>query len=74
VLVRIDPREYRMNVEKAQAALSQAKADLAQIGAQRELEKSKIAIAEAALRSAEAQEKNAEIALDRATGLSMNVK
>ncbi len=57
-LVRIDPREYRMSVQKAQAARDEAKADLAQISAQRELQQSKIAVAEAALRSAEAVVKN----------------
>jgi membrane fusion protein (multidrug efflux system) len=69
VMIRIDPRDFRMAVEKAQAALDQAKATLSQVGAQRELEKSKIAVAEAALRSAEAQAKNAEITLGRATEL-----
>jgi membrane fusion protein, multidrug efflux system len=69
VLIRIDPRDFRMAVEKAQAGLDQAKATLSQVGAQRELEKSKIAVAEAALRSAEAQAKNAEITLGRATEL-----
>jgi membrane fusion protein, multidrug efflux system len=70
VLVRIDPREFRMNVEKAQAAVDQAKADLAQIGAQRELQQSKIAVAEAALQSAQAQAKNADITLQRSTALA----
>jgi membrane fusion protein (multidrug efflux system) len=70
VIARIDPRDFRMNVEKAQAALEQANAALAQIGAQRELEKSKILVAEAALRSAEAQTKNANITLERATTLA----
>jgi membrane fusion protein (multidrug efflux system) len=69
VVVRIDPRDFRMTVEKSQAALDQAKANLVQIGVQRELERSKIAVAEAALRSAEAQAKNAEIVLTRATDL-----
>jgi membrane fusion protein (multidrug efflux system) len=69
VVVRIDPRDFRMTVEKSQAALEQAKANLAQVGDQRELERSKIAVAEAALRSAEAQAKNAEIVLARATEL-----
>jgi membrane fusion protein, multidrug efflux system len=69
VLVRIDPREYRMNVEKAQAALDQDKADLNQIVAQRELQQSKIAVAQAALQSAQAQVKNADITLQRSTTL-----
>ena len=69
VLVRIDPREYRMNVEKAQAAVDQDKADLNQIVAQRELQQSKIAVAEAALQSAQAQVKNADITLRRSTTL-----
>jgi membrane fusion protein, multidrug efflux system len=69
VLVRIDPREYRMNVEKAQAAVDQDKADLNQIVAQRELQQSKIAVAEAALQSAQAQVKNADITLQRSTTL-----
>jgi membrane fusion protein (multidrug efflux system) len=69
VLVRIDPRDFRMAVEKAQAALDQAKASLSQITAQRELQSSKIAVAEAALRSAEAQAKNVDITLTRATEL-----
>src|SRR5438132_7814311 len=38
-VVRIDPRDFRMAVEKAQATLDQAKANLAQVGATRELEK-----------------------------------
>jgi membrane fusion protein (multidrug efflux system) len=69
VLVRIDPREYRMNVEKGQAAVDQSKADLNQVVAQRELQQSKIAVAEAALQSAEAQVKNADITLQRSTTL-----
>jgi membrane fusion protein (multidrug efflux system) len=69
VVVRIDPRDFRMTVERSQAALDQAKASLAQIGDQRELERSKIAVADAALRSAQAQAKNAEITLTRATEL-----
>jgi membrane fusion protein, multidrug efflux system len=69
VLVRIDPREYRMNVEKAQAAVDQDKADLNQIVAQRELQQSKIAVAQAALQSAQAQVKNADITLQRSTTL-----
>jgi membrane fusion protein, multidrug efflux system len=69
VLVRIDPREYRMNVEKAQAAVDQDKADLKQIVAQRELQQSKIAVAQAALQSAQAQVKNADITLQRSTTL-----
>jgi multidrug resistance efflux pump len=43
VLVRIDPRDFRMGVEKAEAALNQAKADLAAVVASRELGKSKVA-------------------------------
>jgi membrane fusion protein, multidrug efflux system len=69
VVVRIDPRDFRMTVEKSQAALDQAKASLAQVGDQRELERSKIAVAEAALRSAQAQAKNADVTLERATEL-----
>jgi membrane fusion protein (multidrug efflux system) len=69
VVVRIDPRDFRMTVERSQAALDQAKASLAQVGDQRELERSKIAVADAALRSAQAQDKNAEITLTRATEL-----
>ncbi len=69
VLVRIDPRDFRMAVEKAQATLDQAKASLSQIEAQRQLENSKIAVAEAGLRSAQAQAKNADVTLSRATEL-----
>src|ERR1700738_996464 len=70
VVVRIDPRDFRMAVEKAEAALNQAKADLAAVVASRELEKSKVAVAEAALRSAEAQAKNSDTTLMRATILA----
>ena len=70
ILVRIDPRDFRMNVDKAQATLDQAKANLAEIGAQRELEKSKIAVAEAAVRSAQAESKNAEVTQARAATLA----
>jgi membrane fusion protein, multidrug efflux system len=70
VVVRIDPRDFRMAVEKAEAALNQAKADLASVVAGRELGKSKVAVAEAALRSAEAQAKNSDTTLMRATILA----
>jgi membrane fusion protein, multidrug efflux system len=70
VVVRIDPRDFRMAVEKAEAALNQAKADLASVAASRELGKSKVAVAEAALRSAEAQAKNSDTTLTRATILA----
>jgi membrane fusion protein, multidrug efflux system len=69
VLVRIDPRDFRMAVEKAQAALNQAQSHLIEVGAQRDLEQSKIAVAEAALRSADAQAKNSDTALMRASVL-----
>lgn len=68
-VVRIDPRDFRMAVEKAEAALNQAKADLAAVVASRELGKSKVAVAEAALRSAEAQAKNSDSTLMRAAAL-----
>ena len=70
VVVRIDPRDYRMAVEKAEAALNQAKADLAAVVASLELGKSKVSIAEAALRSAEAQAKNSDTTLTRAAILA----
>jgi membrane fusion protein (multidrug efflux system) len=70
VVVRIDPRDFRMAVEKAEAALNQAKADLAAVVASRELGKSKVAVAEAALRSAGAQAKNSDATLTRATILA----
>lgn len=69
VLARIDPRDFRITVERTQAALDQAKASLTQIVAQRELQNSRIAVAEATLRSAQAQAKNADIRLGRATEL-----
>ena len=70
VVVRIDPRDFRMTVEKAEAALNQAKADLAAAVASLELGKSKVAVAEAVLRSAEAQAKNSDITLTRAAILA----
>jgi membrane fusion protein, multidrug efflux system len=70
VVVRIDPRDFRMAVEKAEAALNQAKADLAAVVASRELGKSKVAVAEAALRSAQAQAKNSDTTLMRASILA----
>jgi membrane fusion protein, multidrug efflux system len=70
VVVRIDPRDFHMAVEKAEAALNQAKADLAAVVASRELGKSKVAVAEAALRSAEAQAKNSDTTLTRAAILA----
>ena len=70
VVVRIDPRDFRMAVEKAEAALNQAKADLAAVVASLELEKSKIAVADAALRSAEAQAQNSDTILMRASVLA----
>jgi membrane fusion protein, multidrug efflux system len=69
VVAQIDPRDFRMAVERAEAALDQAKADLAQVRATRELGKSKVAVAEAALHSAEAQAKNSDTTLMRATAL-----
>ena len=70
VLVRIDPRDFRMSVERSQAALDQARAELARIGAQRELQQSKIQVAEAVLRAAQAQGKNADVMLERSTTLA----
>jgi membrane fusion protein (multidrug efflux system) len=70
VVVRIDPRDFRMAVERAEAALEQAKADLAAVVASRELGKSKVAVAEAALRSAEAGAKNSDTTLMRASILA----
>jgi membrane fusion protein, multidrug efflux system len=70
VVVRIDPRDFRMAVEKAEAALNQAKADFAAVVASLELEKSKIAVADAALRSAEAQAKNSDTTFMRASVLA----
>ena len=69
VVVRIDPRDYRMAVERAAAALGQAKSDLAQVEVRRELQQSKISMAESALRSAAAQAKNSDATLMRATVL-----
>jgi membrane fusion protein (multidrug efflux system) len=69
VLVRIDPRDFRMAEEKAQAALDEANADLSQIAAKRALENSKIAVADAAVRSAQAQAKNSDTILMRAATL-----
>jgi membrane fusion protein (multidrug efflux system) len=69
VVVAIDPRDFRMAVEKAEAALNQAMADLTAVVASRELGKSKVAVAEAALRSAEAQAKNSDSILMRAAAL-----
>jgi membrane fusion protein (multidrug efflux system) len=70
IVVRIDPRDFRMTVEKAEAALNQAKADFAAVVASLELEKSKIAIAHAVLRSAEAQAKNSDTTLMRVSVLA----
>lgn len=70
VVVRIDPRDFRMAVEKAEAALNQAKADFAAVAASLKLQKSKIAVADAALRSAEAQAKNSDTTLMRASVLA----
>lgn len=69
VVVRLDPRDFRMAVERAEAALEQAKADLTQVGVRRELQQSKITVAEAALGSAAAQAKNSDKTLMRATAL-----
>jgi membrane fusion protein, multidrug efflux system len=68
-VVRIDPRDFRMAVDQAEAALNQAKADLAAEVASRELGKSKVAVAAAALRSAAAQAKNSDSILMRAAAL-----
>jgi membrane fusion protein, multidrug efflux system len=70
VLARVDPRDFRMNVERAQAAVDQAKADLNQVVAKRELQQSKITVADAALQSDQAQVKNADITLLRSTTLA----
>jgi len=70
VVVQIDPRDYRMTVERAEAGLNQVKADLAAVVASRELGKSKVAVAQAALRSAEAQAKNSGTTLTRAAILA----
>jgi len=69
-IARIDPRDYRMDVEKAQAALDQAAANLAEVGAQRTLQQSKIRVAAAALRAAQAESRNADVVLERASTLA----
>jgi membrane fusion protein (multidrug efflux system) len=69
VVVRIDPRDFRMAVERAEAALEQGKTEVAQVEVKRQLQQSKITVAEAALRSAEAQAKNSDSTLMRATVL-----
>jgi len=69
-MMRIDPRDFRMEVEKAEAALNQAQADLTAAVARLELGKSKVAVAEAALRSMEAQAKDSDITLTRAAILA----
>jgi membrane fusion protein, multidrug efflux system len=69
-VVRIDPRDFRMAAEKAEAAVNQAKADLAAATASLDLGKSKVAVAEATLRAAAAQAKDSDITLTRATILA----
>ncbi|MGY2046678.1 HlyD family secretion protein [Methylobacterium sp. JK268] len=69
VVVRIDPRDFRAAVARAQATLDQARAGLGQAKARLDLQASQIEVAEAALRSAEAQAQNAELTLGRARDL-----
>src|SRR5215469_6392871 len=59
-----------MAVEKAEAALNQAKVDLAAVVASLELGKSKVVLVGAALRSAEAQAKNSDTTLMHASVLA----
>jgi membrane fusion protein, multidrug efflux system len=69
VLVRIDPRDYRAALDRAEAARAQAEAALEQAQARLDLQRSLIEVAEAGLRAAEAQAQNAGRALRRAQEL-----
>jgi membrane fusion protein (multidrug efflux system) len=68
-VVRIDPRDYRAAVQRAQASLEQSNAVLEQSRAKLDLQASQIEVAKATLRSAEAQAQNADITFGRAREL-----
>ena len=69
VLVRIDPRDYRAAVVRAEAALDQAVAGLSQSKAKLQLQASQVAVAQAALDAAKAQDANTTVSLSRAREL-----
>ena len=69
VLVRIDPRDYRAAVIRADAALDQANAGLSQARAKLELQASQVEIAQASLDAAKGQDANASMTLARAREL-----
>lgn len=64
-LVRIDPRDFRVARDRAQATVADAEAKLAQAKTRLVLQQSQIKVREAGLRSAEAQSRNAETTLGR---------
>jgi membrane fusion protein (multidrug efflux system) len=69
IVVRIDPRDYKAAVERAQATVDQAQATLDQSKVKLQLQTSTIEVAEAALLSADAQAKNAAVTFGRARDL-----
>ena len=69
VIVRIDPRDYRAAVQRAQASLDQANAALVQSNERLALQASQIEVAEAGLKAADAVTQNADIVLQRAKEL-----
>jgi membrane fusion protein (multidrug efflux system) len=69
ILVRIDPRDFRLARDRAQATVADAEARLSQAKARLVLQRSLIKVREAGLRSAEAQSRNAETTLGRARQL-----
>jgi membrane fusion protein (multidrug efflux system) len=69
IVVRIDPRDYRAALQRAQAALEQSVALLGQSRAKLDLQASQIEVAKAALKSAEAQAQNADTTFGRAREL-----
>ena len=69
VLVQIDPRDYRLALQRAQAAVAQARAQRERAQVQRRNQALLVSANEAALASAQAQEARNEIELGRARDL-----
>ncbi|MDB5412953.1 MAG: HlyD family secretion protein [Rubritepida sp.] len=69
VLVQIDPRDYRLALQRAQAAVAQAQAQRERAQVQRRNQTLLVTAAEAAVASARAQETRNEVDLGRARDL-----
>jgi membrane fusion protein (multidrug efflux system) len=70
VLVEIDPADYRVQIEQAQAAVAEAEGRVSQAQAQKQVDEANVEQARADLNQAQVNEQNAKTQLGRYEGLS----